>query len=92
MIYILFSERKLFRKDRPFGFSAKPVQKADGSTDMLTWECIVPGWCVQRSLTSGDIVGAVHAAHIANDRLLLPGCVLYLVFVRRKRRHLYGGW
>mmetsp|Transcript_12077 Transcript_12077/g.29453 ORF Transcript_12077/g.29453 Transcript_12077/m.29453 type:complete len:173 (-) Transcript_12077:60-578(-) len=39
----LLEERKLFRKDRPFGFSAKPRNKPDGSTDMYTWDCIVPG-------------------------------------------------
>lgn len=39
----LLEERKEFRKNRPFGFSAKPKTLPDGSADMLTWECIVPG-------------------------------------------------
>mmetsp|Transcript_16586 Transcript_16586/g.28452 ORF Transcript_16586/g.28452 Transcript_16586/m.28452 type:complete len:168 (+) Transcript_16586:284-787(+) len=39
----LAEERKNFRKDRPFGFSAKPISKADGSMDMFRWECVVPG-------------------------------------------------
>jgi len=39
----LMAERKEFRKNRPFGFVAKPVTKPDGSQDLLEWECLVPG-------------------------------------------------
>lgn len=39
----LAEERKNFRRDRPFGFSAKPDTKADGSVNLLEWSCIVPG-------------------------------------------------
>ncbi|GFR41282.1 hypothetical protein Agub_g1795 [Astrephomene gubernaculifera] len=39
----LLEERKLFRKNRPYGFVAKPATKGDGSTDMRLWECRIPG-------------------------------------------------
>eukprot|EP00877_Chromochloris_zofingiensis_P008718 jgi/Chrzof1/409/Cz01g14230.t1 len=39
----LAQERKNWRKDRPMGFVAKPMTRTDGSTDMMTWECMVPG-------------------------------------------------
>jgi ubiquitin-conjugating enzyme E2 I len=39
----LTQERKELSKDKPFGFYAKPMRKADGSTDLFRWECgIVP--------------------------------------------------
>ncbi|KAK9793753.1 hypothetical protein WJX73_000315 [Symbiochloris irregularis] len=39
----LTEERKSFRRDKPFGFVAKPEQRADGSTNMMLWKCLVPG-------------------------------------------------
>lgn len=36
-------ERKKWRKDRPFGFYAKPEKNADGSTNLLVWRCGIPG-------------------------------------------------
>lgn len=39
----LLEERKLFRKDHPPGFQAKPQARSDGSADFLTWDCKVPG-------------------------------------------------
>ena len=39
----LVIERKGWRKDHPHGFVAKPKTLGDGSTQMLTWECKVPG-------------------------------------------------
>ena len=30
-------------QDHPFGFSARPRIREDGSTNMLLWECSVPG-------------------------------------------------
>ncbi|XP_041762364.1 SUMO-conjugating enzyme UBC9-like [Anopheles merus] len=39
----LYEERKAWRKDHPFGFVAKPVKNSDGSIDLMTWECAVPG-------------------------------------------------
>ena len=36
-------ERKTLRKERPFGFSAKPRTLANGETDLMTWEAGVPG-------------------------------------------------
>jgi len=38
----LVQERKHWRKNRPFGFAAKPKKK-DGVGDLFTWECSVPG-------------------------------------------------
>ena len=39
----LRQERKNFRKDHPVGFFARPSRNADGSTNMLKWNCGVPG-------------------------------------------------
>mmetsp|Transcript_38839 Transcript_38839/g.76537 ORF Transcript_38839/g.76537 Transcript_38839/m.76537 type:complete len:159 (-) Transcript_38839:147-623(-) len=39
----LAEERKNWRKDHPFGFSARPGKTSDGQTDFLSWECAVPG-------------------------------------------------
>ena len=39
----LIEERKDFRKNRTFGFSAKPDSRPDGSVDMMRWKCIIPG-------------------------------------------------
>ena len=34
---------KLWRKDHPFGFYAKPVRNAQGVLDLKVWECGIPG-------------------------------------------------
>ncbi|KAG2499299.1 hypothetical protein HYH03_002877 [Edaphochlamys debaryana] len=39
----LLGERKRFRKERPYGFVAKPATRADGSVDMRRWQCRIPG-------------------------------------------------
>mmetsp|Transcript_23137 Transcript_23137/g.64991 ORF Transcript_23137/g.64991 Transcript_23137/m.64991 type:complete len:163 (-) Transcript_23137:90-578(-) len=39
----LASERKQWRKDKPFGFHARPETNADGSTNLMRWQCCVPG-------------------------------------------------
>jgi ubiquitin-conjugating enzyme E2 I len=39
----LAAERKNWRKDYPEGFYARPIKKADNSTDMMIWEAGVPG-------------------------------------------------
>jgi Ubiquitin-conjugating enzyme len=39
----LSEERKALRKDRPFGFYAKPTVNADNSINLFRWECGVPG-------------------------------------------------
>ncbi|KAL6748165.1 ubiquitin-conjugating enzyme E2 I [Haematococcus lacustris] len=39
----LVQERKNWRRDRPFGFVAKPHTRPDGSCDLRLWECAVPG-------------------------------------------------
>ena len=39
----LSQERKHWRRDKPFGMHARPQSKADGSTDLLIWDCIIPG-------------------------------------------------
>lgn len=39
----LTEERKLWRKDHPFGFVAKPIIGKDGSMDLTEWECGIPG-------------------------------------------------
>ncbi|CAK5050232.1 unnamed protein product [Meloidogyne enterolobii] len=39
----LAEERKAWRKDHPFGFIARPSKKEDGTLDLYTWECAIPG-------------------------------------------------
>ncbi|EHY65478.1 hypothetical protein NERG_01085 [Nematocida ausubeli] len=39
----ILQERENWRKDRPFGFVAKPQMKADKSLDLFKWNCIIPG-------------------------------------------------
>ena len=39
----LKEERKNWRRDHPFGFYARPIQNADGSMNLMTWEAGIPG-------------------------------------------------
>lgn len=39
----ILQERENWRKDRPFGFIAKPQMKADKSLDLFKWVCTIPG-------------------------------------------------
>lgn len=39
----LCEERKAWRKDRPFGFHARPETKEKGETNLMKWKCYVPG-------------------------------------------------
>ena len=39
----LREERKTWRREKPFGFWARPVQQKDGSLDLLRWEAGIPG-------------------------------------------------
>ena len=39
----LTQERRDWQREHPFGFVARPARTADGSTNMLTWECAIPG-------------------------------------------------
>jgi ubiquitin-conjugating enzyme E2 I len=39
----LLEERKAWRKDHPFGFTAKPCKKPDGTDDLMQWDCQIPG-------------------------------------------------
>ncbi|KAI9634074.1 ubiquitin-conjugating enzyme/RWD-like protein [Dioszegia hungarica] len=39
----LAEERKQWRRDHPFGFYARPIKNADGSLNMMVWECGIPG-------------------------------------------------
>ena len=39
----LTEERKNWRKDHPPGFHARPLKKADKSTDVMVWETGNPG-------------------------------------------------
>jgi ubiquitin-conjugating enzyme E2 I len=36
-------ERKVWRRDHPYGFFARPVSNGDGSSDIMKWEAGVPG-------------------------------------------------
>lgn len=39
----LVQERKQWRRDKPFGFHARPESNADGSVNMMKWKCYIPG-------------------------------------------------
>lgn len=39
----LQEERKAWRKDHPHGFVAKPAKAPDGTMNLMTWECGIPG-------------------------------------------------
>ena len=39
----LSEERKMWRKDHPFGFVAKPTQNPDGTLNLKVWEFAIPG-------------------------------------------------
>eukprot|EP00834_Sanchytrium_tribonematis_P008747 NODE_1159_length_1970_cov_0.708177.p3 type:complete len:158 gc:universal NODE_1159_length_1970_cov_0.708177:1280-807(-) len=39
----LIAERKKFRKERPFGFSAVPEKTPNGELNMFKWICKIPG-------------------------------------------------
>lgn len=39
----LVEERKAWRKDHPHGFYARPQTLGDGSTNLMVWECGIPG-------------------------------------------------
>eukprot|EP00288_Rhodomonas_lens_P019106 CAMPEP_0177716438 /NCGR_PEP_ID=MMETSP0484_2-20121128/14511_1 /TAXON_ID=354590 /ORGANISM="Rhodomonas lens, Strain RHODO" /LENGTH=163 /DNA_ID=CAMNT_0019228471 /DNA_START=76 /DNA_END=567 /DNA_ORIENTATION=+ len=39
----LAEERKAWRKDHPFGFSARLAKNADGSQNLMIWDCGIPG-------------------------------------------------
>eukprot|EP01138_Halocafeteria_seosinensis_P003003 gb/GECG01003067.1/.p1 GENE.gb/GECG01003067.1/~~gb/GECG01003067.1/.p1 ORF type:complete len:181 (+),score=19.66 gb/GECG01003067.1/:1-543(+) len=36
-------ERKQWKRDHPMGFVAKPRANPDGSVDLMTWDCKIPG-------------------------------------------------
>ena len=39
----LQEERKVWRRDHPIGFYARPLSSGDGSSNMFEWEAGVPG-------------------------------------------------
>uniref|UniRef100_A0AC35UGL7 UBIQUITIN_CONJUGAT_2 domain-containing protein n=1 Tax=Rhabditophanes sp. KR3021 TaxID=114890 RepID=A0AC35UGL7_9BILA len=39
----LLQERKNWRKSHPFGFIAVPRKSADGTLNLFTWDCAIPG-------------------------------------------------
>uniref|UniRef100_A0A061S294 SUMO-conjugating enzyme UBC9 n=1 Tax=Tetraselmis sp. GSL018 TaxID=582737 RepID=A0A061S294_9CHLO len=39
----LAEERKSWRKDKPFGFHARPETNSDGSVNLMKWTCHIPG-------------------------------------------------
>ncbi|GLC41473.1 SUMO-conjugating enzyme sce1 [Pleodorina starrii] len=39
----LQEERKAWRKDKPFGFHARPETADDGSVNLMKWKCHIPG-------------------------------------------------
>lgn len=45
----LQEERKAWRKDHPHGFVARPTTGADGSMNLMVWDCGIPGKVRERS-------------------------------------------
>ncbi|KAG7666580.1 hypothetical protein Ndes2526B_g04952 [Nannochloris sp. 'desiccata'] len=39
----LAEERKAWRKDKPFGFMARPETNDKGETNLMKWKCYIPG-------------------------------------------------
>uniref|UniRef100_A0A0A9WHW0 SUMO-conjugating enzyme ubc9 n=1 Tax=Lygus hesperus TaxID=30085 RepID=A0A0A9WHW0_LYGHE len=39
----LYAERKRWRVDHPANFYAKPTINADGTTNIMKWQCGIPG-------------------------------------------------
>ncbi|KAJ7296469.1 hypothetical protein O6H91_20G000600 [Diphasiastrum complanatum] len=39
----LAEERKAWRKNHPHGFVARPETQPDGSVNLMTWQCTLPG-------------------------------------------------
>ncbi|KAK9863404.1 hypothetical protein WJX84_012327 [Apatococcus fuscideae] len=39
----LTEERKAWRRDKPFGFHARPEQASDGGVNLMVWKCHIPG-------------------------------------------------
>jgi ubiquitin-conjugating enzyme E2 I len=39
----LVEERKAWRKDHPYGFFARPITDEKGNTNLMSWECGIPG-------------------------------------------------
>jgi len=39
----LMEERKAWRRDHPAMFFARPKTKPDGTLDLFSWECGIPG-------------------------------------------------
>jgi len=39
----LLHQRKLWRKNPPYGFFARPAKRLDGTLDLMIWQCGVPG-------------------------------------------------
>lgn len=65
----LQAERKAFRDSHPVGFVAVPKRKADGSVDLFTWQCEVPG----KAGVSPPLCGP--ALDVDTN---LPCCALYI--------------
>jgi len=39
----ILQERENWRKDRPFGYMARPRTNADSTLDLFHWDCSIPG-------------------------------------------------
>lgn len=56
----LTQERKNWRKEKPFGFHARPVAKDDGGVTLTTWKCIIPG--KERTIWEGGYYPVTYVA------------------------------
>lgn len=39
----LMQERRIWRKNHPFGFVAVPRKNSDGTLNLMIWDCAIPG-------------------------------------------------
>ncbi|XP_068151188.1 SUMO-conjugating enzyme UBC9-like [Drosophila tropicalis] len=39
----LLEERKSWRKNHPFGFTANPKKNSNGTLNLMIWQCTIPG-------------------------------------------------
>ncbi len=65
-VYAVSARLPYSLQDHPHGFVAKPRAAADGSTDLLTWDCLLPG----REGTPWE--GASYAATLGKPKAPAP--------------------
>jgi hypothetical protein len=75
-------------QDHPFGFVARPRSLPDGSTDLLKWECVVPG--KKGAAEQGCARGFRRRRGALASRLRVPLAPHRALARARQRRRLQG--